>query len=319
MLAIEPFAEHHLDEAAVLLARRHAAQRTVEPGLAARFENPDETRTEIEHLLAVDGADGVAALRDGHLVGYLVGVTRDPLWGPNVWIESAGHAVEAAEVVRDLYAAAAEGWVADGRTSHYAIVPATDPELVDAWFRLSFGQQHVHALREAPEAPLSTTGPGLTIRRAERSDIPTLAELDLALPAHHALSPVFSSLAPPTPEEALQDYEEGFDDPAYTIFVAERDGRVIGSSVGCSVEQSSSHVSLARPDDAGFLGFAAVFPDARGSGAGRALGEAVLDWARETGYANVVTDWRATNLLSSRTWPRLGWRPTFLRLFRAIP
>ena len=79
------------------------------------------------------------------------------------------------------------------------------------------------------------------------------------------------------------------------------------------------HTGLARPDDAGFLGFAAVFPDARGAGAGRALGEVVLDWAREAGYANVVTDWRATNLLSSRTWPRLGWRPTFLRLFRAIP
>jgi hypothetical protein len=39
---------------------------------------------------------------------------------------------------------------------------------------------------------------------------------------------------------------------------------------------------------------------------------------RETGYRTAVTDWRATNLLSSRTWPRLGFRPTFLRLFRSI-
>ena len=30
------------------------------------------------------------------------------------------------------------------------IVPATDPALVDAWFRLGFGHQHVHAIREAP-------------------------------------------------------------------------------------------------------------------------------------------------------------------------
>lgn len=33
----------------------------------------------------------------------------------------------------------------------------------------------------------------------------------------------------------------------------------------------------------------------------------------------VVTDWRMTNLPSSRAWPRLGFRPTFHRLFRAIP
>ena len=36
------------------------------------------------------------------------------------------------------------------------------------------------------------------------------------------------------------------------------------------------------------------------------------------GYPTVVTDWRVTNLLSSRTWPRLGWLPTFYRLYRAI-
>ena len=54
------------------------------------------------------------------------------------------------------------------------------------------------------------------------------------------------------------------------------------------------------------------------AGAGTALGATVLDWAATEGYTAVVTDWRATNLLSSRTWPKLGFRPTFLRLFRAI-
>jgi hypothetical protein len=36
------------------------------------------------------------------------------------------------------------------------------------------------------------------------------------------------------------------------------------------------------------------------------------------GYRVAVTDWRATNLLSSRTWPRLGFRQSFLRLHRRI-
>ena len=95
-------------------------------------------------------------------------------------------------------------------------------------------------------------------------------------------------------------------------------GEVLGSAVGCAIELSSIHRSLTLPAGAGFLGFAAVLRQHRGLGAGRLLGEAVLHWACEAGYPAVVTDWRMTNLLSSRTWPRLGFRPTFYRLFRAI-
>ena len=160
--------------------------------------------------------------------------------------------------------------------------------------------------------------PGLTIRPAERRDIVTLGRLDVALPEHQALSPVFSRLPLPSLDDAVAEYEEGFDDPAFATFVAEHDGRVIGSAVGCAIEESSEHRGIVRPDGAGFLGFAAVLPEARGLGAGRALGEAVLVWARDAGHPTVVTDWRETNLLSSRTWPRLGFRPTFRRLHRAI-
>ena len=88
--------------------------------------------------------------------------------------------------------------------------------------------------------------------------------------------------------------------------------------MGCAIGLSSTHTSLALPRGSAFLGFAAVLPEKRGGGAGRALGEQVFAWARDAGYAHVVTDWRMTNLTSSRTWPRLGFRPTFYRLFRAI-
>jgi GNAT superfamily N-acetyltransferase len=108
------------------------------------------------------------------------------------------------------------------------------------------------------------------------------------------------------------------DAPDMATFVVERDGRVVGASVGCALTRSRSHAGLARPDDAGFLGFAAVLPEARGTGAGRAVGEAVIDWSARQGYRSVVTDWRATNLMSSRTWPRLGFRPTCLRLHRLV-
>jgi hypothetical protein len=50
-----------------------------------------------------------------------------------------------------------------------------------------------------------------------------------------------------------------------------------------------------------------------------ALRDAALTWAHEQGYRSMTTDWRCNNLLSSRYWPARGCRPTFMRLYRAIP
>lgn len=316
-LTVIPFAEEHLDDAARLLAARHRRQRASEPLLDPRFEADGAARAEIALLWQQRGASGAVGIRDGRVTGYLLGTRRgDDPWGPNTWVEAAGLAVEEAEDSRDLYALAAARWVEDGRTAHYAVLPASDTGLVDAWFRLAFGLQHVHALREAPAHPAAALPAG--VRRATRGDIEALARLDLVLPEHQALSPVFSSGGIQTLEEALQEWEDGIDGPELATFAAELDGRVVGSAIACSVETSSMHGSVARPHDAGFLGFAAVAPEARGQGLGRALGEAVIDWSARAGYRTVVTDWRATNLLSSRTWPRLGFRPSFLRVHRIV-
>ena len=114
------------------------------------------------------------------------------------------------------------------------------------------------------------------------------------------------------------EWEDDFDDPDFATFVAERDGVVVGSAVGCSIEKSGANNGLIRPDSAGFLGFAAVLSEHRGLGAGRALGETVIWWSTEAGYPSIVTDWRVTNLLSSRAWPALGFRNTFVRMHRVV-
>src|SRR5215210_299599 len=130
---IHGFTADFLDDAARLLAERHARQREAEPLLPRRYEDPAAARAEIEALLAKDGADGVAATRDGRVIGFLVGIQRpDDMRGPgpNVWVEPAGHAAERAEDVRDLYGAAAARWVEAARKAQHAIVPAADTALV---------------------------------------------------------------------------------------------------------------------------------------------------------------------------------------------
>src|SRR5258708_2269181 len=153
-ITIEPFAPADLDDAAVLLADRHRRHRLVEPLLDAAYETAAGARGAIEAALADDRASGVVARRGHDVVGYMIGAQKDPsLWGPNVWIESAGHAATEPSIVRELYAALAGEWVAAGRVNHSVLVPATDVDLVDAWFSLAFRHHHVHPLPHVPRRP----------------------------------------------------------------------------------------------------------------------------------------------------------------------
>jgi GNAT superfamily N-acetyltransferase len=318
-LETQPFNADFLDAAAGLLARRHAAQRAVEPSLPAAYERLEVARAAIAELSAGD-ASGAVATRGGAVVGYVLGASRSsPIWGANTWVELAGHASSEPEAIRDLYACAATRWVEEGRTSHYVIAPASDAEVIDAWFRLGFGHQHVHALREVPGEVAVGPVDGIVVRPATRDDVDDLALLDRLLPLHQGLAPCFSAgEAVPTVDEARAEWVEAFDDGDDGAFVAELDGRTVGSAFGCPADRSSAHSGLALPTGAALLAFAAVHPDARGLGVGQALAEAVLGWARAKECDVIVTDWRMTNLLSSRAWPRAGYRPTFFRLFRSI-
>jgi len=105
-------------------------------------------------------------------------------------------------------------------------------------------------------------------------------------------SPVFGAAPKPTEAELLDDYREELEAEDEGVFLAEREGEAIGLLAMAPVERSSMHAGLARPDRACILAFAATLPEVRGSGAGLALTEAGLTWARQRGYATVVTDWR---------------------------
>jgi ribosomal protein S18 acetylase RimI-like enzyme len=319
-LEIVPFSDEHLDEAGGLLAARHVDHRRSEPLLPARYEDPAEASREVAAACSREGASGAAALRDGRLVGYLIGAPRDPaIWGDNVWVEAAGHAAEEAELLRDLYAAAAEEWFEEGRTRHYALVPATDAGLVDAWFRLGFGQQQAHALQEItsvePRVP-----DGFEIREPREKDVEALIAVELALPIHQQSSPVFSGISLPGEDEMRAEWHStlaGNDDE--TVLIGLRDGRPLACWSFAPASSSTHYQGLMQPERASYLAFASTLPEARGSGVGLALSDATLAAAAERGYSAMVTDWRVTNLLASRFWPKRGFRTAFLRLYRSIP
>lgn len=321
---LKAFSDEHLDGAAILLAGRHARHRETEPLLPEAYEDPAAARVAVEAAWRRPGAAGAVALDGGRVVGYLIGASDDPdHWGVNHWIDLAGHAVEEPEVVRDLYAQAAQAAFDDGRPRHYVLVPAFDVEVLDAWYRVGFGQQQAYGIKEVGDEPWPEG-----VREARPDDVDALVELAPAISRLHAVAPVFSDHAARRLDERDDKrtravIAEDLTQADIGLLVAELDGRVVGlfelTPVDLSGEGVTGHATLARPEGACYLNFAATAPEARGSGAGVRLTAAAFAWAHREGYTSMVTDWRTANLKASRFWPRRGFRTTFLRLYRSIP
>jgi GNAT superfamily N-acetyltransferase len=305
---IVAFTDEHVDGAAAVLAERHAAHLAVEPLLP----RPTDFRGQVEN--AREDATGAVAVEAGEVVGYLLGPRREDGIGAHVWSASAGHAVRDPELIRDLYAVAAERWVADGLTRHFVYVPAMR-ELVEPWLRLSFGISAAQAAMETrPTAPPSADA-GIRVRLSTPEDTPVAAAYDRQLQLHLQRSPSFSELPAQSDQEVLDEWRAGEGDPQFTHFVAEQDGRILGHLLLYRRPAGDLRVPPRSID----LANALTEAGARGSGAGVALTEHAIGWAHEHGYEIMTTDWRMTNLLASRFWPRRGFRETFLRLYRSIP
>lgn len=303
---ITPFADEHLDGAAALLAERHERHRAAEPLLPREVDFRAEIEKERDEL------GGAVALEGDEVVGYLLGRRRDDRMGLHVWSSVAGNAARDPEVVRDLYGHAAAGWVDAGLRNHFVFAPAL-PDLIDPWFRLSFGGSGALAAQETGERP--RVDAGVVIRESTPDDAPAAARLDIHMTKSMIPSPSFSGLQPEDEDELTAEWAEVWDDPEnHQHFVAERNGAVVG------------HILLySRPPDlrvpAGSIDLAdaSTAPEERGTGVGLALTNHVLGWAHEQGIEVMTTDWRMTNLLASRFWPRRGFRPSFIRLQRVLP
>jgi GNAT superfamily N-acetyltransferase len=295
-LEIHPLSDLR-DEAARLLADRFARQRAAEPLLPEigdfRAHVPDE--------------DGLVATRAGEAVAYLAGEVE----GDTAKVGFGGHAASEPEALRDLFAVLAERW----DVSRFAVaVPASDERLIDVWFRLGFGCQFMWAVQETRQAERVDFGG--VIRAGTPDDLEATAEFDEILWLLQARSPSFSGLTVPSRNEFREEWRTLWEEEEFPAhFVAERDGRAVGHALLYRRPEGDLRVPSHNID----LAHAATLDDVRGTGVGLALAHHVLGWAHEHGFRSMTTDWRAVNLLSSRFWPRRGFRPQYLRLYRAIP
>ncbi len=201
---------------------------------------------------------------------------------------------------------------------HYAMIPASDRPALDAWFALSFGQQQAHAIRAlpAPELAAPSLNPAIQIRRAGPDDLELLLEVADMVALHQARSPVYGPFLPEVRSRWRADYAELLADPRVAIWLALREDVALGFAIFEPAEPGDG--ALYVPERCCQLLLAGTRATQRGQGIGQALTAHGLAHAHATGYEHCVADWRTTNLLASRFWPRQGFRPVAYRLARIL-
>jgi GNAT superfamily N-acetyltransferase len=295
-LQIRPFSEEFREECAALLADRHARHRTAEPLL------PEPA----DFAAQIPAEPGAVATRGGSVVAYVVGEVGEA----RAEVGLAGCAASEPEAVRDLYTFLSSEWP----SQHQALIPASDVALIEPWFQLAFGCQLTTAAREA--GPVDEVDFGGLIRRSTPDDLEVVAGFERLLWTHLSRPPSFSSLdveGTDFEEEWSTLWDEADKYPLHAV--AELDGRVVGHILMYRRPTGDLRV----PEHSIDLSQAATVEDVRGAGVGLALTAYAINWAHDHGFHSITVDWRTPNLEASRFWPRRGFRPTFYRLFRAVP
>jgi GNAT superfamily N-acetyltransferase len=241
--------------------------------------------------------------------GFLAGFAAPLLGGlSGVYVPEWGHAGDAASY-RILYREMAARWVAAGRTTHAVTVFTGDTLARSCWFDMGFGSHLVDAVRRVTEPGEQPSG--VTVDRADQSDLDAVVTLEVASAGHLGSSPTFIRREPQS-REALQ---ARLDDPDSPIFVARAGGEVIGSVTACPSHDAP--LSIRRHAAVRIDGMF-VAPTVRRVGAGRALVEAVMAWAIEQSATWVAVDYETANLEAAAFWPRCGFEPVLLSLARTI-
>jgi GNAT superfamily N-acetyltransferase len=154
------------------------------------------------------------------------------------------------------------------------------------------------------------------IRRATEEDAPALGHLGgLLLRAHHAFDPQRFMAPGANPESGYGWFlSSQIGDPDVAVFVAERDGTVIGYVYAGLEPRSWKELREA----CGFIHDVAVREEGRRTGVATVLIDAAIEWLRGRGAPRVVIWSAAQNAPAQRLFDRLGFRRTMVEMTREL-
>jgi GNAT superfamily N-acetyltransferase len=313
LVKLIPLHEKHLHDAAVLVSSRYERLREQEPLLPQRYQNASAWLPLLRDVLQT-GAPGVAAIREGRLVGFLTAWLMPAFRGKrSVYSPEWANAADLEDrryLYEEMYGHLATAWVADRFVAHYVTTFANDLDALQAWHWLGFGMAAVDALRGLQ--PTQGADRPIDVRRAGAQDVEQVIALDDGLRQYAKGSPNFF-VAEKYSRATLQAW---LGDPGMAIWLAYVDQEPVAFlRIGPADEDVCAIV-----DDEGTTSIYGAFTRdaARGRGIATALLDRALASARSAGYERCAVSFEPTNLLGTRFWLGQQFKPVCLSLFRHV-
>jgi GNAT superfamily N-acetyltransferase len=309
---VTSFRNEHIQDAAKLFADTYRVQRDQMPSLPQRHEQIDVIAPLLQRLVA--SVPGVAATRDGKLVGYILGMLLESFRGQrSVYSPEWANALGSGEqdvVFQQMYAEIARRWVANGCLKHLFTVLAQDSTVLTALHWHGFGLMGVDAVRDV--TPVESRNIEVMLRRADASDVAPAVELSEALARYSAESPIFLAFAKRLGEAHHRDWLSKPDHALWLAFKKQ-------SAVACiGFEPSNPEAAYVISDPATIsITRAFTIESERADGIGTALLHRGLEWAREAGFERCAVDFEPQNILGTRFWLK-HFQPVCLSMERQI-
>ncbi len=316
----ELFTQHHIPEAAQLLAQQNRKLLQNFPLLPIQIADSVVTAAFLQALLEKPESHGMVSFENSHLTAFQLGYyDESPFFGRHCWVPFGGTACSDSEpyfTLRELYAAASQRWVQDDVLNHYLVFPALS-QWLEAGYSLTFGQEQLYAVTLlAEKRPEKSLPHGLTLREVLPQDASQLFKRGHWIAAHLNHSPVWEPVPQEHLEVILPEYAKLANDDTSTTWVVVDHDQIVAYVVLFTVDLGPIHL-LGVPQAAEFAA-AAVHPEYRRRGIGRALFNQIINVARAQKYEIMFTDWRTTNLQAASYWPTFGFQPYAYRLLRRV-
>ncbi len=160
-----PLQPSHLPAAAALVSQRYRDLRQEIPTLPERYASDDAFLPRLESLLQeAPAGTAFAQLRDGDLVGFLIGLEIPDFNGQRAayspeWANAA-LLDESFPIYEALYSAWSAAWVRRGCACHLVSLLANDYDAVDSLQWLGFGMLVLDGLRDLSPLPAQTLSGG---------------------------------------------------------------------------------------------------------------------------------------------------------------
>lgn len=319
MAEIVPWDDNMLRPSAELLLEKHRSLGEY-TGIESTMSVGDMD-TLLRGVLDKNISSALAVLEEGALAGFALAVIENtPHWGKQGRLDSFAWYLPdgMADELGFLYGEIAKKWVESNIAEHVLVIPASSGALGEKLADLGFGRQQIHGWLDgrnfSPEHRRSGEQNSLTVRKSTPEDREQIRSFSRLIALYQKESPCFAV----APESYLTNLDQGFSilttDEEVELYVIEEEGKILGYQLYAPHEKEG----FLSPAGSCELAVSAVTEGARGRGIGRRLTSEALRDQLCRGREIFITDWRSANLLSSRFWPRVGFRPLAYRMVRVL-